>query len=226
MRIQLAGWGATLYSGEGFSNEATAAAVGASASSAAAASAKTNADFERMMMIPPPLSREQCWSQLTHAAMTSMVVSLDLLALTRDLLVAPAYAWGLSHYSQLLCALEASHWHAFCFNENVALRLQLQQRGFMNRGASGSGSGSSSSSGPSGTVVESLSSSLPHLLEQEVMSMEQMLFTVYRLYCFEKHSQAGTRANGLQGGPDNGAESKAFSQFAETLVERLVIYRA
>jgi hypothetical protein len=45
-----------------------------------------------------------------------------------------------------------------------------------------------STSGRGGTT----STELPHLLEQEVLSLEQLLFTVFRLYCHNKQYPAAT----------------------------------
>ncbi|KAJ1434054.1 hypothetical protein B484DRAFT_477107 [Ochromonadaceae sp. CCMP2298] len=130
------------------------------------------------------------WSQIASSAMTSMVVTLDLVQLTKELLVSPAYHWTIGNYERLLYSLEAVHWHAYCFNESNSLQLQLQQRGFMTKD----------------------SAEVPHLLDQEVQSLEQLLFTVFRLYCHDKHStpQSGT-----------GVHGSASVAFAEPWVERL-----
>jgi len=114
------------------------------------------------------------WSEKSISAMTSMVLSLDFINLTKDILHSSHYHWSLQHYESFLQALETSHWHAFCFNENSPLRLQLQQRGFMNKNRS----------------PNNISSSLPNLLDQEIQSMEQLLFTVFHLYCYNKHHLA------------------------------------
>jgi hypothetical protein len=53
-----------------------------------------------------------------------------------------------------------------------------------------------STSGRGGTT----STELPHLLEQEVLSLEQLLFTVFRLYCHNKQHPAATQGkDGLAG---------------------------
>jgi hypothetical protein len=133
------------------------------------------------------------WSQIAASAMTSMVVTLDLVQLSKELLVAPAYHWTIGNYEKLLSSLEAAHWHAYCFNESQSLQLQLRQRGFMKQ-----------------TKADSVDDSVPHLLDQEVQSLEQLLFTVFRLYCHDKHNAASP-----QSGAGNAAEA-----FAEPWVER------
>jgi hypothetical protein len=138
--------------------------------------------------------------------MTSMVVSLDLIQLAKELLVAPNYMWELQHYGIFLNALEATHWHAFSFNENSHLRLQLQQRGFMNKNRND----------------RNISAELPHLLEQEVLSLEQLLFTVFRLFCHDKYYPKSPSAQ---------VESVAWAftgaeaaMYAEAWVERYLFF--
>lgn len=155
------------------------------------------------------LGKDQPWAQLATSAMTSMVVSLDMIELVRELLVAENFSWDVQNYSALLSALEAMHWHAFCFNENSHLRLQLQQRGFMNKNRSG----------------QNLSPELPHLLEQEILSMEQLLFTVFRLFCHEKHKSVNTTGSHSSLDPRSTNvmhryTTKEVDAFAEPLVER------
>lgn len=191
-------WGAKLFSGESYQEKSGA---GAPEGAERATGELSNTSF---------LGKDQSWPQLATAAMTSMVVSLDFIQLTKELLVAPNYQWDLQNYAAMLGALEAVHWHAFCFNENGHLRLQLQQRGFMNKNRS----------------AKNVSPELPHLLEQEVLSMEQLLFTVFRLYCHNKH-QASASASGTPGSPEGkGGSAKARAPFvsseAETFAEPLV----
>ena len=140
------------------------------------------------------------WAEKSVPAMTSMVISLDFIRLVKEMVHTSSYAWSLTHFESFLNALETCHWHAYCFNENSSLRLQLQQRGFMNKNRSGT----------------NISSALPHLLEQEVQSMEQLLFTVFQLYCYNKHRSSvdATICNTL-----DGTEAEAF---ADPWVERLV----
>lgn len=166
------------------------------------------------------LGKDQPWPHLATSAMTAMVVSLDLIELARELLLARNYTWDLGNYALLLSALEASHWYAFCFNENSHLRLQLQQRGFMHKGSANSARGSTE---------------LPHLLEQEILAMEQLLFTVFRLFCHNKHHPAmGTSPNTSarrEGKEEAAADSnlpytpQEAEAFAEPLVERCVRLR-
>lgn len=180
-------WGATLYSGESFERSVQE-------------SDKVPADPSTSF-----LGKDQPWQQLSTSIMTSMVVSLDFIELSRELLVARNYHWDLHNYSALLCALETMHWHAFCFNENSHLRLQLQQRGFMKKTPSRSGS-----------------TELPHLLEQEVLSMEQLLFTVFRLYCHNKHITATDPSVSNSTTSELPFSTKDAEAFAEPLVERCV----
>ena len=190
-----------MYSGEAFQEQPHSSGNSVAESNSAGADRST-ASF---------LGKDQPWAQLATSAMTSMVVSLDCIQLVKELLVAPTYDWDLQNYAALLSALETSHWHAFCFNENSPLRLQLQQRGFMNKNRS----------------ARNISAELPHLLEQEVLSMEQMLFTVFRLYCHNQPAPApapiaspaasGSSKKGTAVSPR--AESPA-AVFAEPWVER------
>jgi len=188
-RIELE-WGASLYSGESFR-----AAAGAGAE-------EGDEDSALDRFVPSFLGKDQAWPQLATSAMTALVVSLDFIQLVCELLVSPNYSWNIPNYAVFLNALEASHWYAFSFNENGHLRLQLQQRGFMNKNRS----------------EQNLSQELPHLLEQEVLAMEQMLFTVFRLYCHNKHNPSSPRGIAQ---PTLYAASEAET-FAEPLIERFV----
>jgi hypothetical protein len=78
------------------------------------------------------LGKDQPWPQLATAAMTAMVVSLDLIELAREvrgpvalpsnvalcwfwmlqLLLARNYSWDLINYGAFINALESSHWYA------------------------------------------------------------------------------------------------------------------
>ena len=117
----------------------------------------------------PPKSREQILKHTLSAAMTTMVLSNDFIRLVDDLLRVHAKCWTSEHYKLFLTALESSHWHALTFNANIPLRIKLQQKGFMNKNRS----------------TTNLSASLPHLMEQEVLSAEQLLkqsFTMYKSF--------------------------------------------
>lgn len=189
-------WGATLFSGEQYQEKS---AANASEAAERATGELSNTSF---------LGKDQSWPQLASAAMTTMVVTLDFIQLTKELLVAPNYQWDLQNYSAMLNALEAVHWHAFCFNENSHLRLQLQQRGFMNKNRS----------------AKNVSPELPHLLEQEVLSMEQLLFTVFRLYCHNKHQSEATPGSpaGKSVGSTKSSRGPVISSEAEVFAEPLV----
>lgn len=114
----------------------------------------------------PPKSREQILKHTLSAAMTSMVLSNDFIRLVDDLLRVHAKTWTSKHYKLFLTALESSHWYAFSFNANIPLRIKLQQKGFMNKNRS----------------TTNLSASLPHLMEQEVLSAEQLLKQSFAMY--------------------------------------------
>ncbi len=108
---------------------------------------------------------EQGWAQFISSVMTTMVVSLDFVRLVGEILCLHSSSFSLAQLETFLCALETLHWHAVGFNSNIPLRLQLHQKGFMNKNRS----------------VTNLSPTLPDLLEQEVQTAEQMLKILFRL---------------------------------------------
>lgn len=63
----------------------------------------------------------------------------------------------LEDFKELLSSLELCHWHALAFNENLSLRLRLFQ-------------------------ISEEKSYLPHLLEQEVLSLEKLLLVLFSQY--------------------------------------------
>lgn len=198
MRISLS-WGAQLYTMDAspeVSDDTDRLTFYATGLTVGNKNGKSTSD----LMAAPPMSKDESWSQLTSAAMTSMAISLDFITLIRNLIASPAYDWGLRHFEEFLNALEVSHWHAFCFNENTPLRLQLHQRGFMNKNRSDSNP----------------SNSLPHLLEQEVASVEQILFTIYKLYCLETHHQQQSANEGIQS-----AKGSLFGAMDKDSISRL-----
>lgn len=116
----------------------------------------------------PNLSAAQSWSRLAEAAMTAMVVALEFVRVVNDLVNAHRFSWQRRHYVAFVQALEVLHWHAFAFNENTGLRFKLAEKSFMR----------------ARDKQQRLltSPTHPHLLEQEVRSIEQILKIVYRIY--------------------------------------------
>jgi hypothetical protein len=102
------------------------------------------------------------WKQIGGAVMTSMVVSLDLLPLYQEIVLMRYTSWTTEQLTTLLCALEASHWHAKSFNESTNLRKSLHRLSFM--------------------PFRDKPSRLPHLLEQEVQSLTLILEAVLRMH--------------------------------------------
>eukprot|EP00981_Chlorochromonas_danica_P013923 scaffold7101_cov242-Ochromonas_danica.AAC.2 len=130
------------------------------------------------------LSREEesNWREFSSAAMTCLVLTLELVQVHRLLLCKYHHSLSLSHLERSLRSLESSYWHAFSFNENLSLRLKLQQRGFMNR---------------NGNAARALRT-LPNLLEQEVKSLEGVLEAAFTIYLYH-HGGAASSANLEQG---------------------------
>ncbi len=114
---------------------------------------------------------EQSWTQFISSAMTTMVVTLEFIRLCGEIIFqqkqTDLFLWR--HYESFFIALETYHWHAFSFNSNIPLRLNLHQKGFMNKNRS----------------LTNLSITLPDLLDQEVLSMELILNLVFRLHRVE-----------------------------------------
>jgi Sec7-like guanine-nucleotide exchange factor len=144
------GWGATLYS---FDQFPTAEHV----------------ETERSMLTPR-LTDEQRWLSLSCEAMTSMVLSLDIIDAIGDMLNTHYSSLRVNHLKQLLGVLQASYDHARCFNADDELRALLRARNFMRFGDN--------------------SARLPHLLEQETQAASQLLTYSFRLYQEENNSKA------------------------------------
>lgn len=96
--------------------------------------------------------------------MTSSVLAFDLLVKTNDLLKVDSDFWRESDYACVLNSVEAVHWHAYLFNKEYSIRSRLSQIGFMANRPVSSGY------------------TLPHLLEQEILSIEIVVAIVYRFY--------------------------------------------
>ena len=110
------------------------------------------------------LAPEQLWAETAKSAMTSMVVSLDVIHV-----VAVIFAFFDANIrpeavSTVLNALEASHWHARSFNEDSRLSMELQGRKFMHfPGQNNNEDGGKGFNSP------------PNLLEQEIKTSSQIL---------------------------------------------------
>lgn len=107
-------------------------------------------------------TRSPISKQNAEAAITSMVISLELIRMIQEVASAQRSAWNLSHYSSYLQSLETVHWHAFAFNDSNDLRKNLREQRFMTDGMRKKGD----------NYPLHL---LPHLLEQEVYALEQIL---------------------------------------------------
>ena len=103
------------------------------------------------------------WRSIASSVMTSMVVSLDICSVYKEILLGGRYkTWDRGQLNSLLMSLEASHWHARSFNENFGFRLNLHKQGFM--------------------AFRDKPSRLPHLLEQEVHSLSIIRDTMLLMY--------------------------------------------
>lgn len=136
-RVISLSWGATLYTSEVFPRLVT-----------------TETLPERVVSITE--------GEQLSSAMTAMVISLDIIEVSRDIFKAYFDSWDLCHFALILSGLETSHWHAKSFNENVRLRSRLAKRRFM--------------------VFRDDPSRLPHLLDQEVASAQLILEIVFSMY--------------------------------------------
>lgn len=123
-----------------------------------------------MMSAAPRLNNVQAWKQISMAAMTSMVMALDFIKIIDIAVQTHARSWQFSHYTSFLGALEAAHWHARSFNDSNRLRVNLNQKGFMQ--------------------FHDGSHRLPHLLEQEVTSLVKILEITHKLYLDHEEERA------------------------------------
>lgn len=110
----------------------------------------------------PRLTGEQQWREIAQCAMTSMVISLDLLQVVNQVLKANFSMFSVDHFSTILSSLEVSMWHAKSFNDCVSLSFRLQQKRFMR--------------------FRDDPSRMPHLLQQEVLSANILLSASFQLY--------------------------------------------
>lgn len=111
------------------------------------------------------------WEGTSGAVMTSMVATLSLGRLMSEFLSAHVTVLKVDHIDRLLTALEAQHWHARCFNDNIHLRTQLKNHNFMQSGID--------------------DGNLPSLLEQEVQTASRILQIVFEIYSSAKNSAGG-----------------------------------
>ena len=110
----------------------------------------------------PRLSTEQAWKRFSVSCMTSMVVTLDSIRIIDNIIKTHSNSLQLDHYTSLLTALETSYHHAYSFNCNSNLRSNLRSMNFMS--------------------FHDNPTKLPHLLDQEVISLTKILSLVLRLY--------------------------------------------
>ena len=110
----------------------------------------------------PRLNQEQAWRQIASSAMTSMVVTLQLTHMIERVFLTYMQSFCAVHISTLLDTLEICYWHARSFNEDSRLRSKLRQRRFM-------------------TFIDD-PSKLPHLLDQEISSINIIVDVVHMLY--------------------------------------------
>jgi len=157
-RIML-GWGAQLYSTEKFKVRKVFENIESLSFQPNSGGAGLSINTGLMMQVAE-------WNQSAAAKMTSMIINLDLVQITEKLITDYFYSWQLKHHQNFLSTLELCHWHGYLFNENIQLRLNLHA-----------------------ISVASLSlnksekfTSLPQLLEQEVLSIELFLKIVFQLY--------------------------------------------
>lgn len=147
-------WGATLYSYEQFPT--------------------AEVEEAERSMLTPQLNDEQRWLSLSTEAMTSMVLSLDIIDVIGDMLSAHYSSLRVDHFRQVLGVLQGSYDHARCFNADDELRALLRARNFMRFGDN--------------------SARLPHLLEQETKAASQLLAFSLRLYQEETDVKADGKA--------------------------------
>jgi brefeldin A-inhibited guanine nucleotide-exchange protein len=111
---------------------------------------------------PPSGSKDQSWSSLGTSAMTSMVLMLDFINKMANIINVQFSAWSIDNFSRMMRSLQATYYHARCFNKDVDLRTKLWRKGFM--------------------IFKDNPRRLPHLLEQETSALLQMSRIALRLY--------------------------------------------
>ncbi len=103
----------------------------------------------------------QTCSNYNSTSLVSMsTVVVELINIISDFWQSYLSCMDIDNFKTILFTLEISHWHAVSFNENLSLRLRLLQ-------------------------ISEDKSSLPNLLEQEVLSMEKLLLILFSLYTLD-----------------------------------------
>ena len=163
--IQLS-WGAVLYSYENYVQHPVPDSPDdeARGSGSNSNNRSSGAGSKRVGTLQP-------WKVRSVSIMSSMVLLLDLVKVTADLVHFKYSDWFAAGPVQdrggiltLMEALEAVYYHAHCFNSeaNAALRVQLRQAGFMRFREA-----------PLRPV---------HLLDQEVQAATMLLALAFRMY--------------------------------------------
>jgi hypothetical protein len=134
--------------------------------------------------------------QMITAVATMAIVTSEMIKLIGQVFVHYMSSFELSHCEDFLVCLEASHWQAFAFNENVLLRSNLIRNGFLNTHHS------SSSNSPAPKRVA-------NLLDQEVLSVECLIHIIFSLYFQEKPAPPSSTSLAIQ------QESLSFSKHSQ-----------
>lgn len=168
---------------------------------------KSPAEIEQQQLkvrILPRLNDEEAWKALCTTAMTSMVTSLYFINIIKQ--INKGYysiSWHYDHFSSLFATLEILYWHARSFNNDLALRSRLHQKAFM--------------------LFSNKPNQLPHLLEQEVNSINTLILLSYQLYLNQSKFQ--TKENDVEDIilSDKISNSKKTEEFAFPFVERISV---
>jgi len=107
-------------------------------------------------------AEDRCTNKLHDRTVYSSVIAMstivvELINFIGEFCVTFRDKLAFKDFRELLLALELCHWNALSFNENLPLRLRLFQ-------------------------ISKEKSHLPHLLEQEVLSLENLLSILFSLY--------------------------------------------
>lgn len=157
-----------------------------------------NAPFEREEKVSIP--------QLISAVATMTVVTSDMIKLVGQIFVHYMFSFELSHCEEFLLALEACHWHAFAFNENNQLRLNLIRNGFLRLNHNGSGQ-----------------KRVANLIEQEVLSLECIIHFIYSLYFQDKQASSEQTPGNVSVSKHSKKDSENFAKkWLERSVHKLV----
>ncbi len=101
------------------------------------------------------------WDEVAKSAMTSMVISLDIIHVIEALFDNHNSGFGPEDLDRIMQALEQSYWHARSFNEDAKLSLALQSVAFM--------------------YFRDHPARPPNLLEQEIKTVSEVLSICSRL---------------------------------------------